>query len=337
MTRRWTQRPEGSNWGEFGDDDQLGSLNYIDAAAVRRGVGEVKDGRSFCLSLPLDYPGGRALAPVRFPPTLRPTERDGNDVFNLQVKSKTHFFCDVVCDDAVLMCTQYSTQWDSFAHVGSTFDLDGTGEQVGCFYNGYRAGIDVLSPAQRGDNYAMTLGIDKFAVKAIQSRGVMIDLEKHFGRAEKTVNFEELQNIIASDGIAVSPGDMLCIHTAFSDEILKMGREPDPEKIHHMCSALKGSDTQLHNWLSEKKISALCADNYAVERIDASPEAHVTHRLPLHQHCLFRRGIPLGELWFFTELAMYLRQQNRNSFLLTAPPLRLTGAVGSPVTPVATV
>lgn len=56
----------------------------------------------------------------------------------------------------------------------------------------------------------------------------------------------------------------------------------------------------------------------------------MTHRLPLHQHCLFKRGIPLGELWFFTELAMHLRQAKRSSFLLTAPPLRLTGAVGSP-------
>lgn len=337
MTKRWTKRPEGSNWGEFGEDDQLGSLNYIDSGAVLRAVQEVREGRSFCLSLPLDYPGGRSLAPIRFPPTLKPTERDGNPVFNSRVKTKTHFFCDVVCDDAVLMCTQYSTQWDSFAHVGSTFDLDGTGEDVPCFYNGYRAGIDVIPPEQRGDDYAMTLGIDKFAVKAIQSRGVLIDLEKHFGRAEKTVTFEEFQNVLKADGVTVAPGDMVCIHTAFGDEVLKMGRDPDPERIHHMCSALKGSDEGFHKWLTANKVSALCADNFAVERMEASPELHVTHRLPLHQHCLFKRGIPLGELWFFTELAMHLRQAKRSHFLLTAPPLRLTGAVGSPVTPVATV
>ncbi len=70
--------------------------------------------------------------------------------------------------------------------------------------------------------------------------------------------------------------------------------------------------------------------------MEASPELHVTHRLPLHQHCLFSRGIPLGELWYFTELALHLRQAKRSHFMLTAPPLRLTGAVGSPVTPVAT-
>ena len=205
-----------------------------------------------------------------------------------------------------------------------------------CFYNGFRAGVDVVPPEARGDNYAMTLGIDRFAVKAIQSRGVLIDLERHFGRAEKTVSFEEMQNVMIHDGVTVEPGDMVCIHTGFGDELLKMNRQPDPDRLHHMCTALKGSDPALHNWLSDKRVSALCADNFAVEKME-TPDERATHRLPLHQHCLFKRGIPLGELWFFTELAEHLRARKRSHFMLTAPPLRLTGAVGSPVTPVATV
>ncbi len=59
--------------------------------------------------------------------------------------------------------------------------------------------------------------------------------------------------------------------------------------------------------------------------------------LPLHQHCLFKLGIHLGELWHLSELAAWLRAHGRTRFLLTAPPLRLPGAVGSPTTPVATV
>lgn len=59
--------------------------------------------------------------------------------------------------------------------------------------------------------------------------------------------------------------------------------------------------------------------------------------LPLHELCLFKLGIHLGELWYLHDLAAWLRNAGRSRFLLTAPPLRLPGAVGSPVTPVATV
>ena len=70
---RWQRRPEGSTWGDFGPDDQLGRLNLVTAEKVRQGVAEVREGRTFCLSLPLDYPGGSVLNPRRTPPELRPT------------------------------------------------------------------------------------------------------------------------------------------------------------------------------------------------------------------------------------------------------------------------
>jgi hypothetical protein len=83
---------------------------------------------------------------------------------------------------------------------------------------------------------------------------------------------------------------------------------------------------------------ALIADNYAVEALPARPcMEDVCATLPLHAHCLFRLGVYLGELWHLTALADWLRAAGRSRFLLTAPPLRLPGAVGSPATPVATV
>jgi hypothetical protein len=83
---------------------------------------------------------------------------------------------------------------------------------------------------------------------------------------------------------------------------------------------------------------ALISDNLAVEIFppEAAPHAHCAF-LPLHEHCLFRLGVHLGELWYLSELAGWLRANKRSRFLLTAPPLRLPGAVGSPATPVATV
>jgi hypothetical protein len=65
---RWKRRPTGSTWGDFGPDDQLGRLNLITPKKVLQGIAEVKEGRSFCLSLPLDYPGGNKLNPRRHPP-----------------------------------------------------------------------------------------------------------------------------------------------------------------------------------------------------------------------------------------------------------------------------
>ena len=72
---RWKNRPEGSTWGDFGADDQLGRVNWLTPDKVLQGVAEVKAGKSFCLSLPLDYPGGSVLNPRRHPPIIRPTMR----------------------------------------------------------------------------------------------------------------------------------------------------------------------------------------------------------------------------------------------------------------------
>ena len=82
------------------------------------------------------------------------------------------------------------------------------------------------------------------------------------------------------------------------------------------------------------------AVDYAVELIQGSltdPLPRKQPWLPLHEHCLFKNGIHLGEMFYFTELARWLRAHKRSRFLFTAPPLRLPGAVGSPATPVGTV
>ena len=71
MTKRWKQRPDGSTWGDWGDDDELGRINLLTPEKVLQGVREVEAGISFCLSLPLDFPGGTALNQRRHPPRAR--------------------------------------------------------------------------------------------------------------------------------------------------------------------------------------------------------------------------------------------------------------------------
>ena len=337
MSKRWTVRPDGSNWGDFGEDDQLGSLNYITPECILDAVGTIKYGKAFCLSLPLDYPGGAVLAPPRKPPKIEATIRSEQPYFNYSFSNDVAGCCDRGCDDRISLSTQYSTQWDSLAHIGHEFDLNGSGEKKICYYNGYQAGKHIRPPEERSDDYSMPLGIDAYAKLPIQTRGILLDVEHHFGRESLNLTFDHIQTILEADHITVKPGDIVCLHTGFADEVLKMNKKPDPDRIHTMCAAIDGRDQKLLQWLSDTRLSALVCDNFAVERVGLPHEGGVPAFVPLHYHCLFKRGIPLGELWFLTELATWLRRHQRHSFLLTAPALRLPGAVGSPVTPVATV
>ncbi|MDF1854624.1 cyclase family protein [Pseudooceanicola sp.] len=345
--RRWTHRPEGSNWGDFGPDDQLGRLNLITPEKVRQGVAEVSEGLSFCLSLPLDKPGGSALNPRRHPPILRPTLR--GDSVNFLAASEDGA-PDVLCDDLAIIHLQYSTQWDAFSHVGGRFDVDGNGVEEHVFYNGYRAGQDIKGPtdpqdagvraAMKGEStsHAGKLGVENAAVHGMQGRAVMIDLRAHYGDARTYVGYDELMRVLEADKVSVETGDMAVFHTGFAQRILEMAT-PDEAVLHGACAVLNGRDAKLLNWVTDSGVSALISDNYAVEGLPAQPceHGHTCSNLPLHEHCLFKNGIPLGELWQLTPLADWLRSHGRSRFLLTAPPLRLPGAVGSPVTPIATV
>jgi len=338
--RRWIQRPTGSNWGDFGDSDQLGRLNLITPERRKAAVAEVVDGLSFCLSLPLDYPGGNALNPRRHPPRLRPTTRGGLPNWMFEVSSETPGATDVMCDDMATLWLQYSTQWDSLAHAGASFDADGDGRPEPVFYNGYRGGVEIPKPEGSGDSLASAaraLGIDTIARHGVQGRGVLVDLRAHCGDDREVVGYERLMAIMRTDSVEVGTGDILCLHTGFAQRLLDWERRPDPREIHAICATLDGRDPQLLQWITDSGIAALVADNYAVEQHPADKPPGRCATLPLHEHCLFKLGMPLGEIWYLTELAAHLRERGRSRFLLTAPPLRLPGAVGSPVTPIATV
>lgn len=338
MNLRWKKRPEGSNWGDFGPDDELGTLNHITPDVVRKAIAEVREGLSFCLSLPLDLPGGSELSRLRHPPVVEPVKVRDVVIFNRLMSAGDAAHTDVVCDDMVHLHTQYSTQWDSLAHVGSVFDADDDGDPEIVYYNGFRGGEDIVASAGVDGNPigARKLGIDKMAVKAIQSRGVMVNLAKMYGAERKFVGYDELLRAIGSDG--PERGDILCLYTGFADMVLEMNGRPDRHLLEASCAVLDGRDERLQKWIADSGIAAIAADNFGVEAFPAKASDQSRHAaLPLHEFCLFKLGMPLGELWFLRDLANWLDSQGRTRFLLTAPPLRLPRAVGSPVTPVATV
>jgi kynurenine formamidase len=336
MLMRWRHRPPGSNWGEFGLDDEAGRLNLITPQKVLQGIAEVREGRTFCLSLPLDYPGGNVLHSARHPPKRRATATSsGMPRYLLRLSDDNPDLTDVVCDDKVTLHTQYSTQWDSLAHIGSEFDADGDGVAEMVFYNGWRGGEHIVMEADHATE-AKRLGIEKMAERCVQGRAVLIDLHALVGDAKADIGFDGLEEAMKAQGALVETGDMVCFHTGFGRKIMDMNRRPAVDVLH-TCAALDGRDPRLQEWVIESGVAALISDNVAVERYPNNAGSGRRPLVPLHELCLFKLGIPLGELWWLTDLADYMRGAGRTRFLLTAPPLRLPGAVASPVTPVATV
>lgn len=346
--KRWKQRPEGSTWGDFGDDDELGRLNLLTEAKVLEAVREVRAGKVFCLSLPLDLPGGNVLNPRRHAPVLAPTFKDGASYVNFSMSQVQPGAIDVLSDDQVTLSMQYSTQWDGLCHVGAMFDIQGDGQPRRVYYNGYAAGVDVLG-GQAGDprevgcgcaqssSYARRLSVEAYARKGMQGRGVLVDLAHHLGPGRTVVGHDLLMDIMGRDGVTVEQGDMLVLHTGFAEAIVAMAGKPDHAVLEQTGAVLDGSDAALLEWISQSGIAAICADNYAVEAYPARTSGPGHSILPLHHHCLFKLGVPLAELWYLKDLAAWLREHGRSRFLLTAPPLRMPGAIGSPVTPIATV
>src|SRR5215207_6864544 len=100
-----------SNAGRWGAADRRGTLNLIDAAAVRRGIAAARQGRLFSLAIPFDEDGPQiGLIPGRDNPQRRML------MVNSSFTGDQSDFC--ASDDAVSLGVQAATHWDSLAHAG---------------------------------------------------------------------------------------------------------------------------------------------------------------------------------------------------------------------------
>lgn len=339
--QRWQVRPAGSNWGDFGRDDERGRLNLITPERVRAAAAEVRTGRTFCLALPLDRPGGNYHDLQRQPPRLAPMVRNGRVKYNLQPNPRHP---DVFNDDLVTLYSQFSTHWDALAHVGSRFDADGDGTPETRYYNGFRGGVEIGAQVPAADDAARApfagataLGIERLAETGLQGRGVLVDLRRAFGDARRVVGYDDWCRTLAAQRVEVEAGDIVCIHTGQTAVLLAQGQTPAAHDLDDAFCHLDGCDERLLRWIDDCGLAAIAADNFAVEAVPPARRDDGLAYERLHEHCLFKLGIPLGELWYLAELAAWLAAHERTRFLLTAPPLRMPGAVGAPVTPVATV
>lgn len=185
-------------WDDLAPGDRIGRLALLDEAAALRGVAEVREGLTFCLSLPQDYPGGDSFSPGRQPPRLRPTNRRGKPFFLYDMDQEMPGAPDVVNDDAVEITLQYSTHWDALCHIGYK-QPDG---RV-LFFNGVEGGQGISAPDDEGKSGVTTLGIEAMAENCVQGRAVLVDLHAHFGDTYHPVSFTEFEAVMKADNVVV--------------------------------------------------------------------------------------------------------------------------------------
>jgi kynurenine formamidase len=306
-----------SNWGRWGADDVIGTLNFLDEAKRREGAALVRRGASFSLAQSFDTDGPqkgwrRRTNPVH---TMTDTGTDaerGNQGFPHGIGG---------ADDVIAMPLQCSTQWDGLGHI---FDH-------GHAWNGRRAGDVVTS---EGDN---TTGIETVAA-LIAGRGVLLDVGRVIGTDGElpdgfAITTELLEATIAAQGESahVARGDLLLVRTG---RLTRARRDIAEGRGwgDYAGGAAPGLSFTTADWLHGTEIAAIATDTWGFE---VRPNEFDDAFQPLHQVAIPNMGLFLGEMWDLDALAADCAQDGVYDFWLTAAPIPVTGAVGSPVNPIA--
>jgi kynurenine formamidase len=313
-----------SNWGRWGDADELGTLNFITADKVAQAASLVRHGKVFPLGVDFGSSGPQGAFGFRHNP-IHVMTVDGGDANSLAqygpgwtqnptASQMGQYLVDNLFrfnDDMIIMPLQAATQWDALSHV--YYD--------GKLYNGFPAD----SVTSMG---AFHCGIDKVDGKGITSRGVLLDLVAHRGadvflEHGNPITPEELDDVVRSQRVTIERGDIVLIRTGWWARYLQTGNKTEP---------YSGLDWRCAQWLHDHEIAAVAADNLQVEDPVSGIEGVF---LPFHLLTLRDMGLMLGEYWDLTALAADCATDGVYEFQLIAAPLRFIGAVGSPVNPIA--
>ena len=307
-------QPYGTNWGKWGDDDEYGALNYITPSKISEAGKLAKKGKVFNLAIDLkpNQPGWAGR-----------TYRHSFDWILVSIDPKGGVGAS---DDAIAMHQQYSTQWDGFPH----FFFEGK------MYNDH----DVASTVTA--NGASVNSIHKWADKVV-SRGVLLDVAKYKGvdslESGYVITPADLDATARAQNVRVESGDILLIRTGYLTVMRKMTwpmRAAEPYEVGE-----PGINLAAAKWIKDKQISAVAFDTLAGEVIPFQKEDLERVNdvgwkgFPVHVELLVHQGVPLGEIWDFEELAKDCAADGAYEFLLIAPPLRIVGGVGSPLSPIA--
>ena len=290
------------NWGRWGADDEIGTLNLITDDVVRAAASEIKVGRRLSLGLPLDDQGPQTgVIPGRDNPTHEmimvdtPLTGDPSDF--------------TTSDDKVVLALQAATHWDALAHVS----------YEGQLYNGVASSVITETGAAR-------MGIDK--IRTLVGRGVLLDVAgaKGVDRLDGgyALTADDLDAACAHGHVEIHPGDIGLLRTGQ----MKWFVEGDREKYG---APAPGPSLQTVAWFHDHDVAAVATDNITFE---VYPSEREDALLPVHLLHLVDMGMTQGQNWNLEELAVDCADDGRYAFFLDASPQPFTHAVGSPVNPI---
>jgi kynurenine formamidase len=302
--------PPESNWGVFGDDDQIGTLNFLSDEGVLEAASLVRKGKVHRLDTPIGYadPPLFERAPVQH-----------------QILSwAAHGF--LAFDDKFdNYNTQEGAQWDGLGHVG---------------HIGYNAFYNDTKPEDVERGQGGRLGIHLWANKVV-GRGVLIDLFKYRADIGRPVNPGEpeiytradIEGALKAQNVELRPGSIVLARTGWLQHYLKSSVE-DKQTAGSIaglkaCGIEASSDTAA--WLWDNRVAAFGTDCPAVEPWPWSPKDHGA----LHYRTLALLGLPIGEQFDLESLAADCAADGVYECMVVSVPLYTRGGIASPPNAVA--
>jgi kynurenine formamidase len=298
-----------SNWGRWGKEDELGTVNLITDSVRCAAAGLVRTGETVSLALPLNRQGLQRAGDQRLNPQ-HVMLQTGTDL-RAGVQPGQVDGCGY-SDDMVTMALQSATHWDSLAHAFYEYRM----------YNDRPC--DLVT-----SNGADSNSIDKLADR-ILTRGVLLDFPLLLGRQHLPQNYRistaEIEAALDSTATETRPGDLLLFRTGNMKRARANGGWDN-----YSSTDEPGIGTESLLWLHERDVAAVACDTWAFESLPSRSDIW----LPVHVAAIVYMGLLIGENFDLDELAAACERNGRWEFLITAPPLPFSKAVGSPVNPLA--
>lgn len=295
-----------NNWGRWGEDDQIGTLNFVGPEQVQAAAALVRRGTVIPLSLAYDGSGCQD-GTFRQNPQLLVTASGTDYIAGHQAQtqwgpSKGFGFS----DDVVVLPTQAGTQWDSLSHI---------------FYEGkmYNDRAADLSTSKGSSKNGIEAGLTRYV-----TRGVLLDVARHRGvdslHPGYAITADELSAVAQAEDIQIRRGDAVLVRTGFLGTRRRAWGD-------FAGGDAPGISLYAAPWFYDHEVAALATDTWGVE-VRPNEIAQVQ---PFHTVALVHMGLALGEIFDLEALAEDCAIDGVYEFQFVAPPLPLTGASGSPL------